>query len=338
MVGIVNYIIVMIFALIGLLFYHNYVMFIVLIIMALMPIFTNICAYRLSKKLKIGLEIVQQSVAKNHNIKLKINIDNPTLISVDNVVIKLKIYNSFYDNKEIYEIVVPATAKTVRSVEWEFRSKYSGRIIVSLVSVKVKDISKVFAFSCDAKSEAEIMVMPNSRKIENDFQMLSEGEGEQNEVQYRKGSDVSEISEIREYIPGDKLQSIHWKLSAKQDKLMVKEYGMPFTNEFIIIPELYYDGKNPENLDNIIDMMYSCAILFLENRKQFYLGWINVANDEIIYHKVESDIDIPMIFKQMFYAKLQNQPDQVKNMTKALGRIDGKSIVYVGKAVTECLS
>ena len=328
----------MFFAIFGLLFYHNYVMLILLIIMAIMPIISNVCAYRIARKIKVNLEIGQQSVAKNHKIHLKINISNPTFLSTDNVEIRIKVFNAFYGNDEIYTIIMPATAKDNRCVNWDFCSKYSGRVVATIESVKVKDISKIFTFSCDAHSETEIIVMPDARRIDDNFQMLSEGEGEQNEVQYRKGSDVSEISEIREYIPGDKLQSIHWKLSAKQDKLMVKEYGMPYTNEFVIIPELYFDGKSPNELDNTIDMMYSCAMMFLENRKQFYLGWINVSNDEIIYHKVESDVDIPMIFKQMFYANLQNDPEQAKNLTNSLGRIDGKTIVYIGKAVTECLS
>ena len=38
----------------------------------------------------------------------------------------------------------------------------------------------------------------------------------------KKGYDFSEVTGIREYIPGDKLQNIHWKLSAKKDILMVR--------------------------------------------------------------------------------------------------------------------
>ena len=338
MVGIINYIVLMLISIFGLLFYHNYAMLIILIIMAVMPFFSNICAYIISKKMKINLEIEQVSVAKKHNIYLKIKVDNPTIFSTDNVVLQIRVYNAFYNNDEIFTIVVPASAKETRQIEWSFNSKYSGRVIATLESVKVKDVFRVFTFNCDAKSETEIIVMPDSKKIENNFQMLSEGEGEQNEVQYRKGSDVSEISEIREYIPGDKLQSIHWKLSAKQDKMMVKEYGMPYTNEFIIVPELYFDGENPQIFDDILDRMYSCAVLFLENRRQFYLGWLNVADEEIVYQKVESDIDIPMIFKQLFYANLQKEPEQTRNLVTSLGRVDGKCVVYIGKAVTECLS
>ena len=34
-------------------------------------------------------------------------------------------------------------------------------------------------------------------------------------MQNRKGNDLSEIFDIREYVPGDDIRSIHWKLSSK---------------------------------------------------------------------------------------------------------------------------
>lgn len=44
---------------------------------------------------------------------------------------------------------------------------------------------------------------------------------------FRPGHDSGETFEIRNYREKDKLQSIHWKLSAKMDELMVKENSMP---------------------------------------------------------------------------------------------------------------
>ena len=40
---------------------------------------------------------------------------------------------------------------------------------------------------------------------------------------FQPGTDVSQIFDVREYRPGDRLQRIHWKLSAKSDGLLVRE-------------------------------------------------------------------------------------------------------------------
>ena len=41
------------------------------------------------------------------------------------------------------------------------------------------------------------------------------------------GAAVSEVFQIRSFQPGDKIQNIHWKLSAKEDELMVRENSLP---------------------------------------------------------------------------------------------------------------
>ena len=41
------------------------------------------------------------------------------------------------------------------------------------------------------------------------------------------GGGFSEIHDLREYRPGDSLHEIHWKLSAKTDKLIVREAEEP---------------------------------------------------------------------------------------------------------------
>ena len=43
----------------------------------------------------------------------------------------------------------------------------------------------------------------------------------------RIGMDSQEIFDTRYYRQGDLLKNIHWKLSAKADDLLVKEFSMP---------------------------------------------------------------------------------------------------------------
>ena len=44
---------------------------------------------------------------------------------------------------------------------------------------------------------------------------------------FHPGDDPSEIFGVREFRAGDKMQSIHWKLSAKSDDLLVRENSQP---------------------------------------------------------------------------------------------------------------
>ncbi len=51
----------------------------------------------------------------------------------------------------------------------------------------------------------------------------------------RPGSDPSETFSVREYMPGDPIRRIHWKLSQKTEHLMLRELGLPVVNRTLLV-------------------------------------------------------------------------------------------------------
>ncbi|MBR5976117.1 MAG: DUF58 domain-containing protein [Clostridiales bacterium] len=63
----------------------------------------------------------------------------------------------------------------------------------------------------------------------------------------------TEIYDIREYIPGDPIKRIHWKLSAKKDILMIKEpQEETFGHSRIYLPLSRNRGKLDRNLGEVL--------------------------------------------------------------------------------------
>ena len=60
-------------------------------------------------------------------------------------------------------------------------------------------------------------------------------------VQNRKGSDPSEMFDIRDYTPGDDIRSIHWKLSSKTDNLILRQASDPAHYNTVLLPDF---GRN----------------------------------------------------------------------------------------------
>jgi uncharacterized protein (DUF58 family) len=68
------------------------------------------------------------------------------------------------------------------------------------------------------------------------------------EYKHVKGNDVSEILQIKDYVRGDSIKSIHWKMSAKMGKLMVKELDTPNDNSIMVFFDYApADKKRPES-------------------------------------------------------------------------------------------
>lgn len=57
-------------------------------------------------------------------------------------------------------------------------------------------------------------------------------------IQNRKGTDQSEIFDIREYVPGDDIRSIHWKLSCKTDTLILRQASDQSHYQLALLPDL----------------------------------------------------------------------------------------------------
>jgi len=90
------------------------------------------------------------------------------------------------------------------------------------IALEVYDYLGLFSKRLDFYRDADIAVLPDIVCLPvfwEGGEIPIDGEADDS----RKGQDYSEISDIREYRPGDNLRQIYWKLSAGSEKLLVRE-------------------------------------------------------------------------------------------------------------------
>lgn len=115
--------------------------------------------------------------------------------------------------------------------QFEIGFFYAGSYEIILNKIRVYDMTGFFylnrrvarrvAGSIEVLPEMEEMSVRLTEPVRNFF-----GEAEVYD-ELRAGDDVNEVFQIRPFQNGDKVQSIHWKISARMDELMVKENGHP---------------------------------------------------------------------------------------------------------------
>lgn len=84
----------------------------------------------------------------------------------------------------------------------------------------------------------------------------------------RRGSDPTEPYQYREYQPGDSLRSIHWKLSAKQDDLLVREASLPVSRSLLAFWE-----KRGSDLDAQAEVYFSLCQALCQQGYHFTMGF-----------------------------------------------------------------
>ena len=93
-----------------------------------------------------------------------------------------------------------------------------------------------------------ITVLPKKKTSDKiNVEELAAGATENDESD-RRGSDSSEVSEIREYRDGDRIRDVHWKLSARTEELMVKLRTSLSGTELVVLLELVPDIEETKEL------------------------------------------------------------------------------------------
>ncbi len=112
--------------------------------------------------------------------------------------------------------------------------------------LKIYDMLGIFFIPVRFNTAAEILVIPKTANCSEE--VLT---GKQAIIGYKKkaGGGFSDDYEIREYRDGDNLRNVHWKLSAKNDDLMVRDPSLPIYKNFKIMLML---GDNPENNNKVL--------------------------------------------------------------------------------------
>lgn len=101
--------------------------------------------------------------------------------------------------------------------------KYRGVYEVGVSCIFIYDFFKMFRIRFDVDIFSNIHVMPRRLLLERPL-INSVTDIPTDLSKSVRGSDHSEIGNIRQYIAGDALKNVHWKLSSKTQDLQVKDY------------------------------------------------------------------------------------------------------------------
>ncbi len=111
-------------------------------------------------------------------------------------------------------------------VDHETSFRYRGTYEIGVRCLYISDFLGLFSIRLDVDIYQNVIVFP--RKLGMDMKMATSATDIPNDAAKMVFStEKAEISNIREYIPGDSLKSIHWKLSSKavDGSLMVKDFN-----------------------------------------------------------------------------------------------------------------
>jgi len=124
------------------------------------------------------------------------------------------------------------------NIKKEVICRHRGYYKVGELHVKIKDFLNIFEEKIVFNKNIDLIVYPKVHDINNMKLPATEYFGTFR-VPYNTHEDYTSIKNIREYVAGDNVKKVHWKLSARLGRPYVKEYELSANTKINVFIDAY---------------------------------------------------------------------------------------------------
>ncbi len=283
---------------------------VLLIIMTVLPIIMLISVIYIKHNVSVSFYLNEDSAVKNQDFPVQLIVENKGLLPVGKSEAEIEYYNVFNNEINSFKVYFPIQATNSQSITFDIRSKFCGIVNVSCAYVRIYDPMRIFSFRIAKKLNTEIPVMPEGHEISGEISFTDRvNEDSQLFSVHKAGDDPSEVFDLRDYNPGDRLNRIHWKLSSKKDDLVVKDYSLPVDIPSTVFLNLKCYEKTKYTLpvfDTLIETLVSVSKFMLENERSHTIVYYNEKNELFMEILVRNLEDLSYAVRDIIYSVTDN--------------------------------
>ncbi|MBQ7487574.1 MAG: DUF58 domain-containing protein, partial [Clostridia bacterium] len=135
-----------------------------------------------------------------------------------------------------------------------------GAMEFSLDQAETRDLFGLWSFPLTVSESAICLIEPETYPVSMDSVSAAMLTDEAELSAGQSGQNPFEVSGYRSYMPGDRVQDIHWKLSAKTDQLLIREGERPSEHCILLcLDRLYAFSGDGAVLDESVTALASVS-------------------------------------------------------------------------------
>ncbi|MCL2109560.1 MAG: DUF58 domain-containing protein [Oscillospiraceae bacterium] len=172
------------------------------------------------------------------------------------------------------------------SIKATFSLPFRGEYVIRIYELWVYDVMKLFRLRKKFDIQIRTVILPRE-KLPNDSGKETETESE-SPASRITAHRSNMFSSLREYREGDSIRHIHWKLSAKQDEIIIKQQEQSVNNSAVIFSDFSCNfGEEKENVfmnrrmnDAVLETALAITKRILQDGNSVINCWQDVKNSE----------------------------------------------------------
>lgn len=261
---------------------------------------------------RITVELDRQVATVGEAVPLRFHIRNLSFVALPGIRAKVLYSGGFLGGASKNEITFPLNAMTKQTVTCDLESDHIGVVKLSIGDIILQDYLRLFSLKIKVRQEYEVTFMPEILPAQMDLRpntLMNDDSDVFSKT--KKGDDPSEVFAIRDYVGGDKLNRIHWKLSSKADTLMVKDYSLPINNKVVLLLELGApEGeKQLYEVDAVVQAAISISNFLCEAEILHDLCWYDAGSERFFNEEIKDRDDMYAALGMILASKLGSGTD-----------------------------
>ena len=181
-------------------------------------------------------------------------------------------------------------------------TSHCGSYSYKMLRLEIYDLFGFFRITRNINKENEFLVKP----VPSMPEVMPDMYGFKAKSLRKAKQPNTEIYDIRENQTGDPVKSIHWKMSAKKDKLLVKEPLEEYGGHSRILLKLTDDR---DKLDLHLGQILFTSIFFLEHETSHKIRVIPPDRSEVSFD-VESEADLERALGMILRMRIPDEKDR----------------------------
>lgn len=287
----------------------------------LLPLADGILTYFMVRGIQVEVKLPSAGADKMDKIPIYVDVDNHSIFPVSRLGILLEEKCGFTDQIDKLPLEIMVDSRSNTRYLYETEAKYCGEYSFCVCQIRIQGYLKLFSRKRKVYEKSQIDVMPDIYNV--DVNIRDNLDGYEREAEkydpHRPGDDPTEIFQIRGYQPGDSVQRVHWKLSARGDELMVKDYSRPINMYLLLLLDMTVSDSTSctsERIDSFVEVGVSISRSLILRECSHQVAWIG-SDGSLCHIEVQTEKDVYELISMIFRTMPREQEYSMEKLYEA---------------------
>lgn len=259
------------------------------------------------RKISASIRIPIAVADKGKKVRIQMEVENRAYLPCTKIRYRIRYGNAMAGKRPLKWFAGEAVPYGTHTYEDRIVPEYAGNYLFDLVKIRIYDMTGLFYIDKKLNKSTGVQVLPELNGIEVQVsERVRNYFGESDDYDdFHAGDDSSQIFDVREFRPGDRLQKIHWKLSAKSEELLVREDSQPLACAVVFLLEAQKAEEKTkkvhrpecrrhwraraEQMEKFLTVAADISCSMMEAACPHYMAWYSDSRKDVVRLRVDDE-------------------------------------------------